>query len=197
MKLSSLYPNDCTGKNQVHEWADISNDSGEAEEPVSVADFSNYARLMGFEDDGESGELPFDSDNDLISSLLIGSRQSIEAYTGRSLVAHTWAARVSGDPVLPFSNGGTITEVKDLNGNVVDPANYKVIGLDFKSVSLLNDYTVTYSVDPTCPERLKTAILAEALFRYENRGDKAEEGRLSDKSLAIAMTFKSVNSWLQ
>ncbi len=197
MKLSSLYPSESTGVNRkIDGPVDISPESGEVEEPVSVADFHNYARLMGFENDGESGELDFTSDDAIISSLITGARQAIEVYTGLSLVAHTWrfaGENGAGDYTLPFSNQAEITEFKNCQGEII--TDFTIRNVHFLVLTApLGEFQVTYETPGYCPERLKTAILAEALYRYENRGD--EKGIGATEAIAIASTFKQVHTWL-
>ncbi len=146
------------------------------------------------------GDGAFDFDNDLIEELITSAREGIEKYTGWSLVAHTWQARVtnlSSEVELPFSNTGSITEVKDEDDNVIEEADYKVYAgefLQFREPKKEN-MIVTYSVAPVVPKRLKQAIMRDVAFHYENRND--DPGKLSEQALSMASSFKRVSTWLQ
>lgn len=196
-----MYPNEYSNINRVIELADVTNESGFSAEPVTVAEFKNYARLEGFQDGGESGEVDFNSDDLLIQDVIIAAREAVENYTGRSLVRHIWKARIdneAGDLELPMSNGAEVTSILDCDGNEIEEEDYTINGIEFKQVNCprTTGLTVTYDTNGNCPKRLKLAVLVEALFRYENRGDLVEQGALSEKALGIANSFKKVSTWL-
>ena len=175
---------------------EVSVGSSEIIEPVSVAEFKNYARLSGYEPD-DAPELSFTSDDALIQQLITGARQSLEIWTGLSLVKHTWKVKVdiASSIELPYSNGGSIIESVDADGNDIDlvTENYGFLAVTGPQT---RGNVITYSVDPECPAALKTAIMVEALFRYNNRGDMAAEGALSQKALSLSVMYKRASTWL-
>lgn len=182
-------------RNAIIEYADVSNFSQPVIEPVTVEEFKNYARLQGFEEDNESGEFTFDSDDAFIAQLITASRMAIEEITGKSLVAHEWKAVIENGygQVLPFSNGAEITEVIDADGKDIT-SSITTQGIDFKRISgNCGQLTVSYSTDGDCPAALKTAILVDVLWRYENRGDSS----ISKQAQQIAVLHKAPYSWLQ
>jgi len=170
------------------------------EEPVSLAYFKNYAKISDFSDAGDTDPLNFNSDDELIEDLITGARQMLESWTGLSLVPHQWQVKVTnliGDVELPFSNGVVEFDTfTDSDATVIsDYVIYQGSTVLITS-PMYRDMNITYTVTPVCPARLKTAICAEVLYRYENRGDITDEGYLSEKAIAIASPFKRVSTWL-
>jgi hypothetical protein len=193
---------ECYPYNKRIELVDVTSESGIPDEPVTIDEFKNYARLEGFEAAGSGTAMEFTSDDEFITDLITGAREMLELWTGRSLVAHTWKLRFTnglGGYTLPFSNGATVTELLDSDNEAIIADDYTVEGLDFKSLAspTYENMTITYTTAGNCPKRLKNAILAEVLYRYENRGDITAEGSISEKARAIAAPFKLVDTWLQ
>lgn len=198
--------NYCPTYNQLHDVADITNESEVITEPVTLEEMKNFMRLEGFENDNESGELDFDSDDELIQELITSAREGLERYCGRSIVPHTWKVLLTnqcGDIELPFSNGidtnvsgPVLDSIEDCNGDDIDEDNYKLRGTSFMSLEtpLQEKMTLVYSVTPTVPKRLKQAIMRDVCFHYENRNDLP--GLLAPQALVLANSFKRVSTWL-
>lgn len=198
--------NYCPTYNQVHDVADITNESVIITEPVTLEEMKNFMRLEGFENDNESGELDFDSDDALIQELITSAREGLERYCGRSIVPHTWKVLLTnqcGDIELPFSNGidtnvsgPVLDSIEDCNGDDIDEDNYKLRGTSFMHLEtpLQEKMTLVYSVTPTVPKRLKQAIMRDVCFHYENRNDMP--GLLAPQALVLASSFKRVSTWL-
>lgn len=191
--------NYCRTYNEVIDIYDIPQ-SGNIAEPVTLAEIKNFLRLQGFEDDQESGEVAFSSDDDLLSELITSARQGLEVFTGWSLVAHTWKVlltNLAGDSELPFSNGvqsnssGLLLDsIVDCNDVTIDEDGYKVIGTNFLVLQtpLKERMMVTYTTSPTVPKALKQAIMRDVAFHYENRNDLP--GELSKQAIALALPFR-------
>jgi hypothetical protein len=194
----------CRTYNQIIDVADITPESGTITEPVSLVEMKNFLRLEGFEDDNESGEMPFDSDDALIQELITAAREGLEKFCGRSIVPHTWKVlltNLAGDIELPYSNGvdlsasgGALDSILDCNGNDID--DYDLIGTEFLYLQspLKEKMTLVYSVEPIVPKRLKQAIMRDVSFHYENRNDSP--GELSEQAQVMASKYKRVSTWL-
>lgn len=194
----------CRTYNQIIDVADITSESDVITEPVSLTEMKNFIRLEGFEDDNESGELPFNSDDELLQELITQSREGIEKYCGRSIVPHTWKVlltNLAGDIELPYSNGvdlsvsgGALDSIEDFSGNDID--DYELIGTEFLFLQspLKEKITLTYSVIPTVPKALKQAIMRDVAFHYENRNDVSVE--LAEQAMVLANRYKRVSTWL-
>lgn len=145
---------------------DVDNTAAVAAELFSVNQFKLYY-----------GKIDTNAEDSLIESLIIAARRMCEQYSGINLIARTVVATINnlnGGTYLPYGPVGAISSVSDIDGNVIDSGNYKITGSQFKQVQWpTEDYLViTYTggyVD--CPNDLLTAVKAQTLFLYENRGD--------------------------
>lgn len=147
---------------------DVDNTAVVTAELFSVGQFkAYYAKIDTSEEDS------------LIESLIIAARRMCEQYSGINFKARTVIATINnlnGGTYLPYGPVGTITSVTDIDNNTLDSGNYKITGSQFKQVQWpTEDYlVVTYTggyVD--CPNDLLTAVKAQTLFLYENRGDSS------------------------
>lgn len=149
-------------------------------EPVSLNDLKEWAKVDNSADDG------------ILTALIIAAREMCEKYTGVNFVARTVTAHVNnfnGGVYLPYGPVGTITGLYDDDGNTIE---YEVRGTEFKAVTSPRTafkavYTGGYS---TTPEAFKTAIKAQALFLYENRGET--ELKMSPIAQAILYPYKRI-----
>lgn len=135
-----------------------------AVEPVTLNELKDFAKVSGTAEDA------------ILSSLITAAREICEKYTWISMVQRTittWFNNYNGGTYLPYGPVGTITSVSDADGNAVS---YEVLGTDFKQI--LSPRTTLKAIyqggEATCPDIFKTAIKAQALFMYENRGDSPE-----------------------
>lgn len=149
-------------------------------EPVSLNDLKEWAKVDNSADDG------------ILTALIIAAREMCEKYTGVNFVARTVTAHVNnfnGGVYLPYGPVGTITGLYDDDGGTID---YEVRGTEFKAVTSPRTafkavYTGGYS---TTPEVFKTAIKAQALFLYENRGET--ELKMSPIAQALLYPYKRI-----
>ena len=123
------------------------------------------------------GKIDNSDEDSLIESLIIAARRMCEQYCGINLKARTVVATINnlnGGTYLPYGPIGTVTSVSDIDGNVLDTDSYKITGSQFKQVQwpTIDYLVVTYTGGYTdCPNDLLTAVKAQTLFLYENRGD--------------------------
>jgi hypothetical protein len=130
-------------------------------EPVTLNELKEWAKVDGSADDA------------ILTALIIAAREMCEKYTGVNFVQRQVTVlfnNVNGGTYLPYGPVGTITGVYDEDNNSID---YVAKGVEFKAVvsprsALKAIYQGGYS---TLPETLKTAVKAQALFLYENRGE--------------------------
>ena len=145
---------------------DVNNTATVATELFTVSAFkSQYAKIDNSDEDT------------LIESLIIAARRMCENHVGINFIARTVIASINnlnGGTYLPFGPVGAIASVSDIDGNVLQSGNYKITGSQFKQVQwptedyLVITYTGGYA---TCPADLITAVKAQTLYLYENRGD--------------------------
>lgn len=138
-----------------------------AVEPVTLAEAKAYMKI----DTGTT-------DDDLIEELLITAREQCEDYAGLSIVNRTVTAVLNnscGGIYLPYGPVISITSITDQDDeDPLDTDNYEVRGLDFPQlIDPVSDkvtliYTAGYGIPP---KRIKTAILQQVFFLYENRGE--------------------------
>ena len=179
--------------NLIIDIKDMEAGSPSISEPVSVPEFKIYARLESFEDDlGSTANLPFTQEDSLIQELIISARESIEKYTNRALIPkelRVVVTNLAGMIELPLAPIGDITALyygwdfqengESATNNVDD---LDIVGSDRKYIEspcdckMVIDYSCGYDRGDTMrlPRRLKMAILAETLFRFEHRGEEGD-----------------------
>lgn len=158
--------------------------SGTEVEPVTRAEAKSWCRI------------DVDDDNSLIDSLLTAARLVCEQYCNISFTSRTVTAVLNnscGNIFLPYGPvSGTVT-MTDRDGNTVtDP---KVRGSLFKFIEspCLDYLQVSYSAGySTLPPNLKTAVLSQIAWIYENRGDANVAGTLSMGSKMILKLLRRV-----
>lgn len=188
--------------NTIHDVSDITDESDVITEPVTLEEMKNFLRLEGFEDDNESGELEFSSDDALIEELITSAREGLERWCGISIVHHRWQVLLTnqiGNIELPFSNNATIVSLVNSDDEDIEASNYVIRGTTFKYMAspYYDNMTVVYDAGwaaEDVPKRLKQAIMRDVAFHYENRND--EPGKLAEQAMALASSFKRVSTWL-
>lgn len=147
-------------------------------EPITSTEVKNYLKV------------DFTTDDTLIGTLITGVRESIELFTGLSLVAKTieYFDEVIEDEIkLPYPEHLEIVEVKinnevstayiktGLNQFFIKPQNI--------SVNQANDYgiLIKYKTTGNCPQGIKNEMLKLIDEKYRNRGNTFE-GAISDLS---------------
>lgn len=137
--------------------------SSEGSEPVTLLEAKNWCRV------------DVTDDNSLITELITSARIICEQYTNISFITRTVTAVLQnscGKIFLPYGPVSTISSYTDRDSNQInDP---KVYGVQFKYIEYPVDdyikvvYTAGYS---TLPPNLKTALLSQIQWMYDNRGD--------------------------
>ena len=164
---------------------DIQFDDGEILEPVTLTEAKNFCKI------------DISTDDDLINVLITAARQMCEAYTGVGFVEHNAVAVLNnsnGDIYIPYGPMIAINSVEDDNGRVlVLDLDYTLGGNEFKrlrtphSNNITIDYTTGYT---TLPEVLKTALLNQVYYLYDNRAVATDD--ISPIAKTLLNLFKRV-----
>jgi hypothetical protein len=149
-------------------------------EPVTLADIKEWAKVDVTGEDG------------ILTALITAAREMCEKYTNVNFVQRQVTALVhngNGGIYLPYGPIGSITSVTNEDGDTVD---YDVTGIEFKcllspKMRLKLIYQGGYV---TLPESLKTALKAQALFLFENRGES--DFKLSPVAKGILSLYRRV-----
>lgn len=114
----------------------------------------------------------FDTDDDLITSMIDQSRDLIEQYTNSSMVDSdiVLIASKRESLVLPYSPVNVITSIVDIDDNAIDYT-YDKLTVELKATTT---FTVTYSTTGTVPDGLKLGWLEIMAYLYEQRGDTSQ-----------------------
>lgn len=177
--------------NLIHSIENISDESGSVTEPVTLSEMKDYMRLTGIDESGS-----FDFDDTLIDELISSARQRLEAYTGCILVPKTidvYLTNLSGNISLPGPVTGDITALDCDGVDISDDV--KLTGSKFPDLRepLLENMKLSYNAGyEVLPKGLKNAIMAEVLYRYENRGD---EGSVCKSAMILANPYVKQSSW--
>lgn len=167
--------------NHIYSVEDITNESGEATEPVTLKEMKDYLRLDVSDDDDSPGD-EFDFDDRLIEELITEGRIWAEEFTGLHLIEKSLRVVLlnqAGMIELP----GPVTEtpiIKDREGETVDSDTYVFIGSLFLRLEttfwdrITLEYEAGYTAD-TIPKGLKGAIKAYVAYCFEHRGDETEK----------------------
>ena len=134
---------------------------GSVTEPITLSELKEYCKITNSSDDA------------LLTALISAAREICENYSNRSFGQRSmiaWINNHNGGTYLPFGPVNSITSVEDKDGNSVD---YTTLGSKFMQIAtprgiLKVEYSAGYN---NLEEVFKTAIKAQALFMYENRGD--------------------------
>ena len=136
-------------------------DKGAITEPITLSELKAYCKIS------------YSTDDALLTSLISAAREVCENYSYLSFGQRdmaAWINNYNGGTYLPFGPVTEVVSVFNLDGAEVD---YKTSGSNFLQIlypkmPLKVVYTTGYA---TIPEYMKTAVMAQALFMYENRGD--------------------------
>lgn len=146
----------------------IEEDSG-SDEPVSIQDFKDYARIEGWT---ESDATEFTFDDVLIAEVLSSARLWVEDMADISLVPKTVTANVTnaGDVLLRYySPSMAIVSITDSNETAVETTAIKLRGRKL-TLPTASDMTVVYTTTMVKDWRTLTDIKRIAFALYENRG---------------------------
>jgi len=143
---------------------DIQFDDENILEPVTLTEAKNFCKI------------DISTDDDLINVLITAARQMCEAYTGVGFVEHNAVAVLNnsnGDIYIPYGPMIAINSVvNDQGTTLVLDTDYTIGGNEFKRLrtphenNITIDYTTGYT---TLPEALKTALLNQVYYLYDNR----------------------------
>lgn len=143
---------------------DVQFQDGIITEPVTLTEAKNFCKI------------DISTDNDLINVLITAARQMCEAYTGVGFVEHEAVAvlnNMNGDIYIPYGPMIAINSVENEQGTVlILDTDYTLGGNEFKRLRtpLVNNITIDYSTGyTTLPESLKTALLNQVYYLYDNR----------------------------
>ena len=143
---------------------------GTPTEPVTLAEAKNYCRVTTNADDA------------LITDLITEAREAVEKATGTCIVQKNvtiWFNNPASNFNLPYGpmDPTTFKLYDDINNTEVLAANYRLVGGQYPSLNfpIWNQLRATYTSGFTSvPKDLKTAILDQIDFDYENRGADIE-----------------------
>lgn len=158
-----------------------------ADEPVTLAEVKRHLNLQ-FD---TSGSYEFDDDDTKLEDLIKQSRELLEQYTGVSMAVKTYRAVLRnecGGQSIPFGPVTAITEVMDVDGNILTVnETYRINGSLYEFVSPISCYIdVTYTAGYTpsnIPHGLKRALLEQIAWNYVNAGDQQQQ--FANGSIAI------------
>lgn len=146
----------------------VEEDSG-SDEPVSIQDFKDYARIEGWT---ESDATDFTFDDVLIAEVLSSARLWVEDMADISLVPKTVTALVTnaGDVLLRYySPVMAIVSINDSNDTAVETTAIKLRGKKL-TLPTASDMTVVYTTTAVKDFRTLLDIKRIAFALYENRG---------------------------
>lgn len=186
--------------NAVISIEDISNESGEITEPITVQEVKDYLRLEGFTDTDESTSeslSDFDFDDTLISEAITAVREMFELKCSLSLIPKTLQVvltNLKGMIELPRGPISSVTGIVNSDGDAIDTDNIKTIGDQWKFLACptYENMTVTYEAGyTTVPKGIKLDLLRAAAYYYMNRGAEVIQPFVSQ----LAKKY-SRNTWL-
>jgi hypothetical protein len=146
-------------------------------EPILLQEAKDWMRIDVQDDDG------------LITKLIKAARIVCENYANLSLINRTVTAKIHnglGNFYLPYGPVmGDIIHISDTDDIEITDYNIKD--------SYADDIIITYDAGyETLPENFRTAILDQAAFMYQNRGDAKVASGLSLESMLTLNQVRNV-----
>jgi uncharacterized phiE125 gp8 family phage protein len=145
------------------------NDAG-ITEPVTLTEAKDFCKI------------DIGTDDALITALITAARQQCEAYTGVGFVNRELTAvlnNINGDIYIPYGPIIEVLSVTDADGTELILGNgYKLSGITFKrlesprNTNITVNYLAGYDI---LPEVLKTAILNQVFYLYDNRAQAVDD----------------------
>ena len=183
---------------------DINKGQPTGSEPVTTAEVKAQLKIT------------FTADDALIEALIPVARDMIEQYTGVSIVQRKVAvvAKMAGSwmelPYGPVDPASVVVSTVGIGGSTpetVETDAYSLIGTGFVSI-LMNNVIPAFG-DPgidTCwpfgivydagytdlPPNLRGAVLHQAVYLYEHRGDENDIDGMSPTAMALAKLYRRV-----
>lgn len=159
-------------------------------EPVEVDEFKEYANIT------------YDDADNIIDVIIIAARQQLEAATGKSFGLKTLEVRYShnGERSMRLPYGPVIDMLalsckscyaKPYRDIIEDIDNWQLEGDRYSGYSgyYIAQYTAGYE---ELPEQLRTAIKAQALYLFENRGDSSKQAGITATALQLIQPYMSM-----
>jgi len=151
-------------------------------------------------------KIDFDTDNTLLTLLVSAARDRIERWAGVSLVHRSVNNIVKLDGCnlyeLPYgpvsdSNSVTVTFLSLSGGSMMSLGPTWFIGEDGEFMQIKPPdaamYAITYNAGyDVVPAALKTAVLHQAAYMYEHRGDESGIDGLSPTAMMLAKAYRRV-----
>lgn len=159
--------------------------------PVSLADMKRHLYLQF---DSEGGFSVDDDDTYIENELIPAATASIEKYTGVLLRPCNVSAVIRNDKggqQFPYGPVSAFTTLSDANGEAVDAADYKLQGLQFKTLKspcgseFTGVYTAGYAAGEV-PASLRMAVLHQGAFLYKARGDQQQQYASADVDMSTS-----------
>ena len=150
--------------------------SEEGGEPVTLQEAKDWCRIDVTDDDT------------LITSLITAARIICENYANLSFIERTVTAKIKnglGGIQLPY--GPVISEVAFYDDEDVELTDYLLKDGDSNEVTAI--YNAGYEA---LPENLKTAILNQIAWMYENRGNAKIASSLTEEAKLILNQVRSI-----
>ena len=162
-----------------------------ADEPITLAFSKKYDRVL-------TGS----AEDDLLVLFITSAREAIEKLTGLSLVPKSAQVMMLAPqamfeiPYGPVTSSITWTDMDSATSSM------ETIGFQFPktktpySIITTATYNCGYTID-TIPKELLNAILAQANFLYENRGDQSDQGTVCKLAANLARKYSRINTVFQ
>ncbi|MCA1971241.1 MAG: phage head-tail connector protein [Caenispirillum sp.] len=179
-----------------------------AEEPITVAEFKDFGRVDG------------DSEDSLITALIVAARQRVEKATGLALVMQTWKLTLDRFPfeeiALPLGPVITVDDVSyhDKAGTLqtlVADAEYEVDTTSEparvvphysgwpSTKRMVNaveiEFTAGFGVAADVPEALTQAVRLMALHLYDQRAAVNVGNIVTEMPLGVADILRDYRAW--
>lgn len=153
--------------------------SDEGGEPVTLQEAKDWCRIDVTDDDT------------LITSLITAARIICEQHANLSFIARTVTAKIKnglGGIVPPYGPVISVTSAKDSDD--VDITDFDFDNAYSGKITVV--YEAGYNQDNPLPQNLKTAILNQIGFLYENRGDVRLQSSLSEEAKLILNQVRNI-----
>lgn len=161
--------------NLIHKVTDVTDESGDPQEPVTVGECKDYMRLQGFTDVDQSGEEDYDDDDTLIAEFITTARMTLEEKLGVSIVPKTYEALINNDArmcQLPYGPVISVTGILDSDDEATDADDIDLRGDHLYAPRQCN-IRVTYTAGyDSVPKPLVTEIKRMVAYMFVHRGDE-------------------------
>lgn len=140
---------------------------------ITIKPQANVVDVVTVQEAKDYCRVDFNSDDTLFEQLIASSRQRLEKYCGRVFLRSdckaVYTQRGCGDRVLlAYSDNILLPDESAYKDKLVGESY-----IDTEDKLVLLEYEAGYEVDDESkmPDWIKTAVLMDVAYRYENRGD--------------------------